>query len=333
MRPTHLLLVLVVGVVLFGASRSVRAPLQTDSAVKSRTFTFEHDDRSHELDYCGNGPIDAAAAVRRVVIVVHGDERNACDYAEWTASAAMRAGAASSTLVVAPDFVTASEVPSSDRRRPYWTDDGWKDGSLSRTSPHQRAGRVSSFSVVDAMVTRLRAELPEVPIVVVGHSAGGQFVNRYAATSRVGADRYVVANPSSFLYFTGERLLGGEFRLPTRDERDACGEYNEYKYGLEDPYAYVSDDADTITKRYATREVTYLLGGRDTQRDDVLDTSCESDAQGTNRLERGRRYHAHLREVLGPAAMRRHTLSIVSGVGHDGAAMLASDTARDALFG
>src|SRR5262249_51528255 len=48
-------------------------------------------------------------------------------------------------------------------------------------------------------------------IVVTGHSAGGQFTHRYAAATHVEKQiripmRYVVANPSTYLYLDETRL-------------------------------------------------------------------------------------------------------------------------------
>jgi pimeloyl-ACP methyl ester carboxylesterase len=47
-------------------------------------------------------------------------------------------------------------------------------------------------------------------VTLVGHSSGGQAVQRYALTTKMAVEarvRYVVANPSSFAYLNGERWL------------------------------------------------------------------------------------------------------------------------------
>ena len=75
---------------------------------------------------------------------------------------------------------------------------------------------ISSFEVIDVILARLadRARFPDLRrVVVAGHSGGGQMVQRYAvvghgeaALTAAGiAVRYVVANPSSYLYFSAER--------------------------------------------------------------------------------------------------------------------------------
>ena len=88
-------------------------------------------------------------------------------------------------------------------------------------------------------------------IVVAGHSAGGQFVNRYAAGNPVHeplfADygitlHYVVSNPSSYLYFDAKRWVPAtesEFAVPY-DELASCPNYDKYKYGLVAPNEYMN---------------------------------------------------------------------------------------------
>ena len=100
--------------------------------------------------------------------------------------------------------------------------------------------RLSSFAVAD----RLLAELSDAKrfpnlrrIVLAGHSAGGQFVNRYVAVGRLGESgagparrleyRFLVANPSSYLYLDGRRPVAGgdRFEVPAKKPPPAttCG--------------------------------------------------------------------------------------------------------------
>ena len=57
-----------------------------------------------------------------------------------------------------------------------------------------------------------RARFPNLTtVVLIGHSGGGQLLNRYAivgksATTLAGIHvRYVIANPSSYFYFSDDR--------------------------------------------------------------------------------------------------------------------------------
>ncbi|WP_328603954.1 hypothetical protein OG943_28245 [Amycolatopsis sp. NBC_00345] len=96
-----------------------------------------------------------------------------------------------------------------------WTngdETSWKDGGDS-VSP---AG-ISSFTVVDEILAGLadKQHFPDLTrITLIGHSAGGQFIQRYAVAGAAPAKlpgvsfHYVTANPSSYLYFTPDRPVG-----------------------------------------------------------------------------------------------------------------------------
>ena len=92
---------------------------------------------------------------------------------------------------------------SSPRTSWIGASEGWKQGDGSKTSPP-----VSSFAALDRLIAGIvrSHRFPGLRhIVVAGHSAGGQFVERYAASTRLSVRvpvRYVVANPSSYLYLT-----------------------------------------------------------------------------------------------------------------------------------
>ena len=70
------------------------------------------------------------------------------------------------------------------------------------------------------MTSSTPARTPQV--VIFGNSAGGQFVNRYAAVGRgPGAlaargiqTRFIVANPSTYLYFGDDRPHAAPGRRP-----------------------------------------------------------------------------------------------------------------------
>src|SRR5438445_13467960 len=88
---------------------------------------------------------------------------------------------------------------------------GWKDGEPALGSA------IDSFSAMDGLLAALddKARFPALKeIVVAGHSAGGQYVQRYAAGNRIEPTlstpvRYLVANPSSYLYLEPWRPVNG----------------------------------------------------------------------------------------------------------------------------
>ncbi|MGD2153595.1 MAG: hypothetical protein PVG79_10035 [Gemmatimonadales bacterium] len=232
--------------------------------------------RSHPLDRTNPG-------VARAVVVVHGTNRNADDYFENMIAATRAADALETTVVVAPNFLTADDLPAAYEA--YWTSSGWKRGYLSLNSVEQ----VSSYTGVDRIVAALadEARFPDLEsVVVTGHSAGGQYVHRYAAGNRVEqtldgiAVRYIVANPSSYLYLGPERAVSGtldEFYLP---DRSACPGYNSWHYGLENLNEYMSTvPLEEIRTQLLTRDVIYLLGDADSL-SRSLDTSCAAMLQG-----------------------------------------------------
>lgn len=307
-------LCLVVGACLCAS----RADASTTAAPSSRPFTVG----TAILDYCGNGSLThKVGSVRRVVFVIHGSSGNYCDYARYAMDAASAAGVLGTTLVVAPSFRT-DPAPSGEPHLTWGS--GWREGNLSTNA---EGPRVSSFTALDQLAAAARQTYgASVRLVVVGHSAGGQLVQRYAEGSDAPFAAFVPMNPSSYAYLDGRRWAAdGTLQTVT-----GCPGYNTWKYGLDGLNTYMSAHG-AIPQRYAAHRVAILLGGSDTERDPDLDTGCEADAQGWNRLERGQHFHDHLAAQLGfsPSA---HTLSVVPGVGHDARSMLASAAAGAILF-
>lgn len=177
-------------------------------------------------------------------------------------------------------------------------------------------------------------------ITVTGHSAGAQLVQRYAAGTRLPDEllargirtRFVVANPSSYLYFDADRPAAG---LPPEALARACRRYNHYKYGLAGLNAYLADAGpEAIRERYQHRDVTYLLGALDClagMRD--LDESCAARLQGAHRLERAKTFMRHLHAVYGAEIAARHRLVVVPGIGHDSRGIYCSELGLATVFG
>ncbi|WP_245292062.1 alpha/beta hydrolase [Methylobacterium tarhaniae] len=275
--------------------------------------------------------LDAAhPEMTRAVIVLHGRLRDADVYYASALAAREAAGAAGAgALLVVPQFLAqidwaAHALPPDVLR---WTLEGWQGGD-DALGPKP----LSSFDALDAILARLadRTRFPNLTrIVVAGHSGGGQVAQRYAVLSRTGdalAARdlrvsFVVANPSSYAYFTPERPG------PVAD----CPGYDSWKYGMRDLPRYAGGAVPaTLETAYVARSVTYLLGGRDTDpHHPALDRSCMAEAQGPFRLARGEAYWASLR-ARHPDL--RQTLHVVPGVGHDGRRMLGSACGLAALF-
>ena len=64
--------------------------------------------------------------------------------------------------------------------------------------------------------------------------ATSPFIDSLAARGVVCS--YLVANPSTYLYFSDDRWIPGtgyEFEPPTPEQIGECPGYNDYKYGLD----------------------------------------------------------------------------------------------------
>lgn len=222
-----------------------------------------------------------------------------------------------STLVLAPHFFHIGEGIEID-----WDNAVWKEGGRA-SSP---AGvSLSSAQIVDYLLEEYFLENPNFPnlqnTLIVGHSAGGQFAQRYAAISRIENTfpsytfHYLPSNASHYLYLNDQRWNGSDLFRPT-----GCTTYNEYPYGLDsltkdNRYSFLSEiGLETIRQNYIRRKLYYVLGN-----DDIsgATTDCESQSQqggtGESRFTRGQFLFAYMNELY-PA--NEHELLTIPGVGH-----------------
>jgi len=271
--------------------------------------------------------------ITRAVIVQHGRARNASVYFKTALTAQAAAGAAGQTaLMIAPQFIDQLDVdtfhvPANVLR---FTPEGWEGGD-----PAIAPQPISSFTALDAILARLGDKhlFPNLrDVVVAGHSGGGQVVQRYAIMGKGGAAlaaagislRYVVANPSSYAYFSPDR--------PEPAIAAQCPGYNDWKYGMDHLPAYAAPKTPAELERdYVSRRVIYMLGALDVDpHHPVLDRSCMGEAQGPFRWARGHAYIAAMQAR--DAGTPNHTLHEIAGVGHDGDKMFTSACGLAALF-
>jgi hypothetical protein len=303
------------------------------------------------VPYFGNRPFEGTYTdVTRAILVCHGTLRNANDYYEAVLAAGRAAGGADfHTLIIAPQFLTEPDLDHHELPEDilYWAYMGWRKGDPSLSGDlHPRPWRTSSFAVADTILMRFVERLPNLQMIVVaGHSAGGQFSNLYTAGNRVHQVimeqrgipiRYIVSNPSCYIYFDAKRWVPGtayEYQVPSEQEIADCPGYDDYKYGLLRPNPYMDIGAEALQGQYSSRNVVYLLGGSDTDPESYyLDRSCPAMLQGSQRLERGVVYYNHLIDHFGTGIMNAQTLAIVPGVGHDHYGMFNSPCGKFHLF-
>ncbi|WP_248751316.1 alpha/beta hydrolase [Pseudomonas sp. MWU15-20650] len=298
------------------------------NVVSPDRFHLEAGDLSLGLSQDWNQPLPN---VTRALIVVHGRLRNAQTYLKSGEDAAEHAGVAANTLVIAPQFLNTSDIQPNHLGDQVlrWKGDDWMAGTPS-TGP----GQISSYGALDEIIKHLgnRTLFPALKeIVVAGHSGGGQVVQRFALTGHdqpmlqtAGISlRYVVANPSSYAYFSPQR--------PVKFEVASCPGFNDWKYGMQNLPAYAKgQSAEQLEQTYVSRNITYLLGQQDTDPNHpALDKSCEAQTQGAYRLIRGHNYFDYLKQRHPQLS---HKLVEVPGVGHDGDKMFTSPQGEKVLF-
>lgn len=277
--------------------------------------------------------LEGDTTVVRAVVVVHGADRNPGPYFDRMVEAVRLAGLTESTLVISPHFQTEADGPG--QSEPAWTSGGWKRGHKSVAYPGVNE-RISSYEAVDDVLEYVsdRSLFPRVKsVVVTGHSAGGQYAHRFAATSpsenrHSHLDfRYVVVNPSTYLYLGPERASpAGGFEVL---DREACETYNEWHYGLEGRNSYASALTEVeIQARLVSRDVVYMVGSADTG-EAALDMTCGAMLQGQHRYVRGLILFEYMNAQFPESD---HELHIVDGVGHSSTQMYQSVQGRQVLF-
>jgi 2'-hydroxyisoflavone reductase len=292
-------------------------------------------------------------AITRVLVSIHGAGRDADNYYRSTLAAAFLAGALENTLIISPRMASNDGAGCRDSlatNEISWHCNTWRSGGPSLTHP-----TATSFDFLDAVLRQVaRKELfPNVrAIVVTGHSAGGQVVNRYGMSNQV-HDKlgvpvtYIVSNPSSYAYPDSDRPTNAAYAItasapgyiaevaanasafrPFGDTRN-CTTYDQWPFGFKNRTGYSAKQSDEQVKRQlASRPTIYLLGGLDILPLGGFDGSCAAMAQGPTRLARGQAYARYVNEKLGG----RHTVTTVGLCGHNARCMLTSEQALPLLF-
>jgi hypothetical protein len=301
---------------------SIAAARSIDTAPLGQNFT---------LDYYASAP--AGTKIPNILVAVEGYPRDANRTYDAAAKAAAHDGHDSDTLIVSPIFqVTADEVPKchfkdtpdASATNPLWTCGDWEDGSAASNAP------VTSFQAMDELLAVLTQRYPDVhKITIVGFSAGGQYVQHYIAFARPPADvamRYVVGDPSEFVYFDPSR--------PGPDTA-SCQGYNDWKFGTDHLPANLGRSAAAARAAYVAADVNYLEAAGDSGTGKgvyyrLLEKTCEAELEGTYRLDRGQNYAAYDKAQLAHGA---HPLTVVPDCKHSVDCVLPSPAAQAALFG
>lgn len=244
--------------------------------------------RSHPLD-------ETNAAIKELVLIQHGNNRNAWDYYDLMAAAVIARDPAH-TAVVAPHFQSSGNscADGPDIIAPSDLDyacSDWKEGFL------DKSGSTESYTALDKLIATAKAAFPSlVRVTVAGYSAGGQTVQRYAGgntehdrTPSI-TTRYVVGSPGSYMYLDGQRVKADaictsaascaldetSFEVPAYapgcDTTDSHlttngGAYDDYKCGLANRSGYLASVPDAaLVAQYVARKIVYVLSEGDSRR-------------------------------------------------------------------
>ena len=310
----------------------------------------------YELAYYSNmGSINEARPdVRFVFVAIHGSSRIADDYlcaAVGTIQLQSRY-IPDSVLVVSPHFLVPEDgepnfEPTQAGALPLRWNETYPIEHTWRYGANSIEGGVSSYDTIDSLLDHFILDHEEFypnleAIAIAGHSAGGQFVQRYALLSshqaldarssqpsiegmRKVQIRLVAANPRSYCYLDNRRCVEGEYKRPLEEMIEVCPRWNQYQWGLDeggDVVAPYRDRAlqsvgglDALRWRFLERNVTYLAGTKDVL---PLGGMCEDDLfQGGCRLERAHRYFDSLALFSAGEKNTHHKLHEVTGSNHD----------------
>jgi hypothetical protein len=286
-------------------------------------------------------------SIKRIMLSIHSSDYNALQYLNNAqVSAAKVPGAVNETLVIAPQFFEKKVVPGSiPQGMLYWRIAPYRGSGLAAVGPAEQKCSLSAFEVIDNMLAQLvnTTVFPNLEqVVLVGHSAGGQLVQRYAMVGKfepaggIGI-RFVVSAPSSFAYPTAERLVpnsAGQFAVPSPARLMACPDYNNWGYGLNKPFGYFKDaNPRQIAQRYGQRQVYYLCGAKDSNADDgSTSTTCGAMMQGRHRRERTEVFYAYLLHTYGKEISQHQKMAITANVGHYGLGNMSSPAGLRFLF-
>lgn len=288
---------------------------------------------SFEIPYFRNIPINGLnkySDIYRAIIIIHGVNSNAGDYFNNIIKITNDDDLLDSTVVIAPQFINFFDRLISYKNSKeilFWNSWEWTVGF-----PANNNLVISPFDVIDQIIERITKDSNINDIVIVGHSAGGQFVNRYSAISQITPDndisvRYIIANPSTYLYFDNNRIIESIYRKPKISEFI----YNSYKYGTKgiNLLPYLWHKPKFSPDLFRNRDNIILLGDRDIQRSLTLDKTVAAELQGENRFQRGLNYKYHLDKYY---PSHNTKLLIVPDVGHSHTKMFGSEIGRSAIF-
>lgn len=227
-----------------------------------------------------------------LLLAFHGDDRNAL-------------GARNHSRPIARKHCLLVVAPLMDRKRfPHWR---YHHGGVTHDGVVQDTRSWTGHIVLRLVEWTEQSEGRPLSYAMIGHSAGGQFLSRFAAFIPNKATRIVVANPGSYV-------------MPSLEV--------EAPRGFGEVYSGAAGEA--ALRRYLAAPLTILLGEDDFA--EAVGDSAETKAQGLTRLARGLNAFEQGRQLAARNDWPFHwRLIVVPGVGHSSKKLYASPQAWEAL--
>ena len=232
----------------------------------------------------------------RFILLLHGASRAAARYRDDASAMAD----AFESLVVVPEF----DLERFPNRLYQYGGVFREDGSLADDDER-------TYAYVPKLVDYIRSQEgnARLPYLLLGFSAGGQFVGRMAAFLDTDAERLLVISPGSCMF-------------PTRDLRFGLG-----FGGLPDELSN-----DQRIRRYLAQPITIYIGTNDTEMGQL--PTGDAYAQGVHRYSRNLRYFNEAMDLAHENEWEFNwRLVIADGPGHSPPDMFNHPQTENALFG
>jgi hypothetical protein len=230
-----------------------------------------------------------------LVLVFHGTNRNASEYRDWAKVIADRTGG-----VVAAPLFDSKRFPQSSYQM---------GGMMKNNKPLPQDDW--TWSMVPKIADQLREKegRKDMPYYLIGHSAGGQFLDRLAGFVVTDAKRIVAANPGSLLW---------------------PGEDMPFPYGFGELPKDLGGDAGL--KRYLAQPLTLYLGTGDVVQDENFPKSPLAMKQGDSRYARGKAAFSAGEKLAREKGWTFNWKKVEApGVGHNSEKMFQLDRCLEAL--
>ncbi|EME46792.1 hypothetical protein DOTSEDRAFT_169606 [Dothistroma septosporum NZE10] len=294
--------------------------------------------------------------IQRAVITIHGLLRDPNNYFNDTRNALIKATAedgninSDSVAIMAPFFPNGDDkgygYPWTDGVSPgegstsnalVWAGSQWSKGANNQYPTSSTD--TSSFYVLDQIIQYFNdaTTFPNLhQIVLVGHSMGGQMLQRYAAVgdnlnTRVPVT-YWVGNPNSYSWLSPYRPLNTSDCATFDDYSAGYTAYEDYgKGGMTYGLPIVQQGIDAVRTNYDSKQIAYARALLD-HGDHSSGEGCAPYSSGNDRHER---FFYFIRwfpaRCPDPSSANCDTVDLIN-VSHDNGQMFGSDAGLARLF-